>query len=195
MKLKKTLAWMSAAAAIACAMSGCTQTTIEHQFITDTHTVNEIIGSTVVPDFVPGVEELEEMLANYDIEIVTQFPLFVDPYDEKAPDGLEGAGTEVTEDAIDSLLETKKPILVCQKYNREDGISGYVDAADVCAQKLSAALKEYFTENPEILPKIKGRVLALDIRIIESADDDAAVDYAWANLHWYWRDYPGIDID
>lgn len=194
MKLKKTLAWMSAAAAIACAMSGCTQTTIEHQFITDTHTVNEIIGSTVVPDFVPGMEELEEMLANYDIEIVTQFPLFVDPYDEKAPAGLEGAGTEVTEVAIDSLLETKKPILVCQEYNKEDGISGYVDAADVCAQKLSAALKEYFTENPEILPEIEGRVLALDIRIIESADD-AAVDYAWANLHWFWDYYPGIDID
>ena len=194
MKLKKTLAWMSAAAAIACAMSGCTQTTIEHQFITDTHTVNEIIGSTVVPDFVPGMEELEEMLANYDIEIVTQFPLFVDPYDEKAPAGLEGAGTEVTEVAFDSLLETKKPILVCQEYNKEDGISGYVDAADVCAQKLSAALKEYFTENPEILPEIEGRVLALDIRIIESADD-AAVDYAWANLHWFWDYYPGIDID
>ena len=184
MKLKKTLAWMSAAAAIACAMSGCTQTTIEHQFITDTHTVNEIIGSTVVPDFVPGMEELEEMLANYDIEIVTQFPLFVDPYAEKAPEGLEGAGTEVTEDAIDSLLKTKKVILVCQEYKKEDGISGYVDAADVCAQKLSAALKEYFTENPEILPEIEGRVLALDIRMIESADDAAAFDYAWANLHW-----------
>lgn len=195
MKLKKTLAWMSAAAAIACAMSGCTQTTIEHQFITDTHTVNEIIGSTVVPDFVPGVEELEEMLADYDIKIITQFPLFVDPTDAKAPEGLKGADTKVTEDEIDSLLEEEKPIFVCQEYKKEDGISGYVDAADVCAQRLSAALEKYFKENSEILPEIKGRVLALDIRIIESADD-AAVDYALAWLHWYTdtSDY-GIDID
>lgn len=185
MKLKKTLAWMSAAAAIACAMSGCTQTTIEHQFITDTHTVNEIIGSTVVPDFVPGMEELEEMLANYDIEIITQFPLFVDPNDPKAPEGLKGADPEVTEDAINSLLEADKPILVYQGYKKEDGISGYVDAADACAQELSAALKEYFMENSKILPAIEGRVLALDIRIIESEDDDATVDYAWAGLHWY----------
>ncbi|HJB59121.1 MAG TPA: hypothetical protein H9771_05630 [Candidatus Faecalibacterium faecipullorum] len=184
MKLKKTLAWMSAAAAIACAMSGCTQTTIEHQFITDTHTVNEIIGSTVVPDFVPGMEELEEMLADYDIKIITQFPLFVDPTDAKAPTGLEGADPDVTEDEIDSLLEEEKPIFVYQEYNKEDGISGYVDAADECARKLSAALEEYFMEHSEILPEIEGRVLGLDIRIIESENDDADVDYALAWLHW-----------
>ena len=192
MKMKKMIAWASAAVVAGCMMSGCSQTIIEHQFFTDQHTVTEIIESTVTPDMVPGLEELEKTFKEYDIDLVVQFPLFVDRPNSTPEEVIEGTDTVVTQDEIDEFIKNeeggdifnpKGVVSLHKTFNKDDGITGYIDTIDACAREILDELETYLESHPDALDKYAGEAAHIEART--AVDEDENLHYTGLAMTWW----------
>lgn len=95
MYVKKSISLLLSGALFASLYTGCSQTTMEHHFFTDTVTETEINTEVVENAITPKIEELQEILGDIKLEVFLQ------------SDGVVGyvPGTGTSEEVTDLYIE------------------------------------------------------------------------------------------
>ena len=117
MYVKKSISLLLSGALFASLCTGCSQTTMEHHFFTDTVTETEINTEVVENAITPKIEELQEILGDIKLEVKLR------------SDGIEGTGVPtglpeiINNELIDESLKT-----IMSSDELSNGIKKYIES-------------------------------------------------------------------
>lgn len=112
MYVKKSISLLLSGALFASLCTGCSQTTMEHHFFTDTETETEYITPIEWFDVTGELQELENLLKKHEIQLVTYLSSNAAPF--SAGNNTTTTTTELTKE---SLLNISQPTVQAIYYN------------------------------------------------------------------------------
>ena len=112
MYVKKSISLLLSGALFASLCTGCSQTTMEHHFFTDTETETEYITPIEWFDVTVKLQELENLLKKHEIQLVTYLSSNAAPFSWGT-----NTTTTTTELTKESLLNISQPTVQAIYYN------------------------------------------------------------------------------
>lgn len=112
MYVKKSISLLLSGALFASLCTGCSQTTMEHHFFTDTETETEYITPIEWFDVTVKLQELENLLKKHEIQLVTHLSSNAAPFSSGT-----NTTTTTTELTKESLLNISQPTVQAIYYN------------------------------------------------------------------------------
>lgn len=116
MYVKKSISLLLSGALFASLCTGCSQTTMEHHFFTDTETEIEYITPINEIDVTTKITELENLLADHEIELEVHLSPNIQPNDDNSPFGSMKLDPDMTyssinkEDLCNEIEEVNKEV-------------------------------------------------------------------------------------
>ena len=178
MYVKKSISLLLSGALFASLCTGCSQTTMEHHFFTDTDTVTEQVTEVVENSITPKIKKLEEILGDdFEFDVVlspyTSVSTVSDPVSSKlnSPFLSSCLVDKVTSETLSDWILKKNAYLsyafYCGEYDDEIGLNEFLNGVNCALDKLCnifdnldetarSALKNHlltsgFNESPQYL--------------------------------------------
>ena len=148
MRVKKLLALLLSGAFFAGCLSGCDRTIIEHQFHTNTITDTVIVEIPVETESLYGFEDIIDLFAKQDIEVVTSALEMHDVPQEKTVDDLVAEHNTCKESDIGAFYQSPggTNIISASVKCKVDSLI-YLDEAQNLANQIYHALINYINSN------------------------------------------------